>query len=68
MERFLSQIMNMVLRKFMNKGINAGIKHAASRGKSPKDMTPAEREQAKRAQDLAGKARQMAKIGRRMGR
>ena len=64
MERFLMQIMRM----FMRKGMNAGIKHVANRGKSAKDMTPEERSQAKSAQDVAKRAKQMARLGRRIGR
>ena len=64
MERLLMQILNM----FMRKGMNAGIKHVARNGKDPKDMTPQDRLQAKNAQDLAKRARQMAKLGRRLGR
>ncbi|MFZ1470221.1 MAG: hypothetical protein WAT09_14755 [Paracoccaceae bacterium] len=52
----------------MNKGINAGVRHLATKGKDPKDLTPDDRAQAKQAQDLAARARQLAKIGRRLGR
>ena len=64
MERFLMQIMRM----FMRKGMNAGIKHIASKGKNPKDMTPEERTQAKNAQSVAKRAQQLARMGRRIGR
>lgn len=64
MERILMQIMRM----FMRKGMNAGIKHVANRGKSANDMTPQERSQAKAAQDMAKRAKQMARLGRRIGR
>lgn len=66
MERFLTQILNMVMRKMMNKGINAGINHLSQRGKSPAEMTPQEREQARKAKDLAQKARKMTRLGRRL--
>jgi hypothetical protein len=68
MERILTQIMNMVMRKLMNWGVNAGINHLSGGGKAPKDMTPEERAQAAKGRDLAQKARQMAKLGRRLGR
>jgi len=64
MERFLMQIMRM----FLSKGMNAGIKHVASKGKSPQDMTPEERTQAKNAQSMAKRAQQLARISRRIGR
>lgn len=68
MERLLMQIMNMFFRKAMNKGINAGINQLARNGKDPKDMTPEDHAQAKQAKDLAQRARQMAKLSRRLGR
>lgn len=66
MERFLSQIINMVMRTVLNKGVNAGINHLAQRGKSAQEMTPEEREQARKAKGLAQKARKMARLGRRL--
>ncbi|MBP9182043.1 MAG: hypothetical protein KBF78_02835 [Fuscovulum sp.] len=68
MERFLTQILNMVFRKFLNRGINAGIDHLSRRGKPPAEMTPAERQQAQQARDLAKRARQAARLTRRLGR
>jgi len=67
MERFLTQILNMVMRQLVNRGINAGIDHLSRRGKAPQDMTPEEREQAKGARrDLAQKARKMSRLTRRL--
>ena len=43
----LNRLINMIVRLFMRKGVNAGINFAANRGKDPKDMTPEERQQAK---------------------
>jgi len=68
MERFLHQLLNMAMKIFMRRGINAGIDMMARRGKSPQEMTPAEREQAARARDLSKRARQMTRLGRRLGR
>jgi hypothetical protein len=68
LSRLISQLTNMFLRRAMNKGINEGIKYASRRGKTPDEMTPAEREQARKAQDLAKRARQVSKITRRLGR
>jgi hypothetical protein len=66
MERFLTQILNMVMRKLMNRGINAGINHLSRGGKTAKDLTPEERQQAANSRDLAKKARQMSRLGRRL--
>jgi hypothetical protein len=66
MERFLTQILNMVMRQLVNRGINAGIDHLSRRGKAPEEMTPEEREQAKGARDLAQKARKMSRLTRRL--
>ena len=66
MERFLTQILNMVMRQLVNRGINAGIDHLSRRGKAPQQMTPEEREQARKARDLAQKAQKAARLTRRL--
>lgn len=66
MERFLTQILNMVMRQLMHRGINAGIDQLSRRGKAPQQMTPEEREQAAKARDLAQKARKAARLTRRL--
>lgn len=63
-----NQIINMVIRLFMRKAVNKGIDMAANRGKSTDQMTTAEREQAKKAKQTAGKAKKVARLARRMGR
>ena len=45
-----------------------GIDLAARRGKPEAELTPEERAQAKGATDLTKRARQMARLGRRIGR
>jgi DNA invertase Pin-like site-specific DNA recombinase len=64
----IGRMVNMFLRKAVNKGINAGVDLAARRGKSPSEMTPADHEQARKGRELAKRARQAAKLTRRMGR
>ena len=64
----MQQILSMILRMVMRKGMNAGIKHIAGKGKNPQDMTPEERVQAKSAQDMAKRAQQVARLSRRIGR
>lgn len=68
MSRLLTGLLNRFFRQAVNKGIKAGVNHLASGGKSAAEMTPAEREQAKKANDLAKRGRQMAKLARRFGR
>ena len=68
LNRLLQQLMNMFLRRAVNKGINMGVDYAARRGKAPAEMTPEERAQAKSARDLAKRARQVSRITRRLGR
>jgi hypothetical protein len=67
-EMDLNRLINMIVRLFMRKGVNAGINFAANRGKDPKDMTPEERQQAKAARQNAKRARQAIKLGRKIGR
>ena len=66
----LNRLFQMLMRMFMNKAVNKGIRsatdYAARRGKSPAEMTPEEREQARKAKDLADKARKTARLGRRL--
>ncbi len=66
MDRILQQLLNMVLRKLMNRGMKAGINHLSRGGKPPQQMTPEEREQAAKARDLADKARKMTRLSRRL--
>jgi hypothetical protein len=56
------------LQRYLHKGIDAGVKKMASRGKAPEDMTPEEHQTAKQAQGMAKRAQKMARMGRRIGR
>lgn len=62
------QLINMVIRMVMRRGVNAGIDYAARRGQHPKAMTPEERAKSAETKDLAGKARKGARLAKRMGR
>ena len=62
------KIIQMVLNLFVKKAVNSGIEIAARRGKSNKDMTPADHKQAQKGRELAKHARQFANIMRRIGR
>jgi len=68
MDRLLNMILNIFLRRVINTGINKGINHFAGKGKPAAQMTPQEREQAAKGQDLQKRARQAARITRRLGR
>ena len=65
LNRIIQMIVNTLLRRFMGRAINTGIDYAARRGKAAGDMTPAEREQARSAKDLAQKARKVSRLTRR---
>lgn len=62
------KIIQMVLSLFVKKAVNAGIEMAARRGKSDKDMTPADHNQAQKGRELAKHAKNIANIMRRIGR
>jgi hypothetical protein len=61
----LNQVINLLLRKFMGRAINAGIDYAARRGKPVSEMTKSERAQAGTAKKLAQNARQIRNATRR---
>ncbi len=71
----MNSIINMVLRrvigKLINRGVDAGIDLAAKRGRNDdhpatQDMTEEERARANQAKQLAKKARQGARITRKL--
>jgi hypothetical protein len=64
----VNQLLNMIFRMFLNRGINAGIDRVAGSGKSPKDMTPEERRQAREARQTAKRAKQAIRAARRIGK
>ncbi len=63
-----NQLINMVIRMVLRRGVNMGIDYAARRGKDARTLTPEEKAQAKAGKDMASKARQGAKLTRRMGK
>ena len=66
MERILSMVLNIVLRKFLNRGIDMGINKAFGAGKAKEDMTPADHAQEAEARQAAKRARQAANLMRRL--
>lgn len=68
LNRIVNMILNIVLRRAINTGINKGINHFAGKGKPASEMSDAERKQAADARALTKRARQAARITRRLGR
>lgn len=64
----LNGLIRMVTRMFVRKAMDAGINYAARRGKPEAEMTPEDREQARKGHDLAQRAREISKVTRRLWR
>jgi hypothetical protein len=64
----LNGLFNMLAKMFIRSAVDAGVDYAARKGKPEAEMTPEERAQAKRGKDLAGRARQVQKLTRRLWR
>jgi hypothetical protein len=64
----LNGLFNMLTKMFVRHAVDAGVDYAARRGKPESEMTPEEREQAKRARDLAARAKEVQKVTRRLWR
>ena len=64
----LNGLFNMLAKMLVRSAMDAGVDYAARRGKPEAEMTPEERAQAKRARDLAGRAKQVQKVTRRLWR
>lgn len=66
LNRLINMLVNMFLRKAVNKGIRTATDFAARRGKTEAELTPEERETARRMRDLSDKAKKAARLGRRL--
>jgi hypothetical protein len=64
----LNGLFNMLTKMFVRHAVDAGVDYAARRGKPESEMTPEEQEQAKRARDLAARAKEVQKVTRRLWR
>ena len=74
----VNMILRMVMRRVIGKGVNAGIDMAtrkmsgsAQPGAAPNDASPRDagaRRQSDQGKEVARRAQQMAKLGRRLGR
>jgi hypothetical protein len=68
LNRLFQMLGNRLFRQLLSRGISKGIDMAAGPGKPKSEMSPEERNQAKQAKLTARKARDMAKLTRRIGR
>ncbi|MBN8632543.1 MAG: hypothetical protein J0L76_17025 [Rhodobacterales bacterium] len=64
----LNGLFNMLTKMFIRTAVDVGVDYAASRGKPEAEMTPEEREQARKARDLAARAKDVSRITRRLWR
>ncbi len=64
----LNGLFNMLTKMFVRSAMDAGINYAARRGKPEAEMTPEEREQAKKGREMAQRAKEISKVTRRLWR
>lgn len=64
----LNGLLNMLTKMFIRSAVDVGVDYAARKGKPESEMTPEEKEQAKRARDLAARAKEVQKVTRRLWR
>jgi len=64
----LNGLFNMLAKMLVRSAMDAGIDFATRRGKPEAEMTPEERVQAKKARELAARAKDVSKVTRRMWR
>jgi hypothetical protein len=64
----LNGLFNMLAKMLARSAVDAGVDYAVRKGKPEAEMTPEEKEQAKRARDLAARAREVQKVTRRLWR
>lgn len=64
--RILNQIVNQLIRRFVNIAVDKGVDYAARRGKEPAAMTEDEKAQAKSGKDMARRMRDVQKVTRRL--
>jgi ribonuclease PH len=64
----LNGLFNMLTKMVVRSAVDVGVDYAARKGKPESEMTPEEKEQAKRARDLAGRTKEIQKVTRRLWR
>ncbi len=62
----IQMITNLLIRKAVNKGVDMGIDYASRRGKPVADMTPEDHAQAQSGKAMAKRAKQAARLTRRL--
>jgi len=67
-DRFFNMVVNVVTRRIINLGITKGINWFSRRGGPASPAMPADARQRQHARETAKRARQAAKITRRLGR
>lgn len=67
-DRLITMVVNVVLRRLINAGISKGIGLWSRRGKASGPVVPPEARHHDAARETAKRARQAAKITRRLGR
>lgn len=66
LNKLIQMVLNIVLRRAVNFGVNKGIDMVAGKGKAAAEMSPEEREAAARTRAAVKRARQAAKITRKL--
>lgn len=64
----MDRILNMILRRLVNKGINSGIKAATNRGKCANDQTREQRDLNRQGQQNARGLRNATRMLRRISK
>lgn len=64
----LNGLFNMLAKMFIRQAVDTGIDYAARRGKPESEMTPEEKDQARKARDLAQRAKEVSNVTRRLWR
>ncbi len=68
LDRIVNMVVNVVMRRLINAGINRGVGLFSRRGKAAAPVIPAGEKHRQEAREAARRARQAAKITRRLGR
>ena len=68
LDRILNMVVNIVMRRIINAGITKGIGLFSGRSRATGPETPATEKHRQQARETARRARQAAKITRRLGR
>jgi hypothetical protein len=64
----MNRALRTLFRMLIGPLTKIGIDYLARRGKPDAEMTPADKEQARKARDLAKRAKDVARLTRRLGR